>query len=74
MATWFKWWKDKTFMTVLIIALLTMLIGFLIAYFIKYGWLVTCILSIISGVSIKKIITNRINEELRKQSEIKMGG
>lgn len=67
MATWIKWWKDKTFMTVLAIALLTMLIGFLLAYFIEYGWLITIVLSIAGGVSIRKVITNRIDKEVEKE-------
>ena len=70
MATWIKWWKDKTFMTVLAIALLTMLIGFLSVYFIKYGWIITIVLTIAGGVSIRKIITNRIVKELEKEEGI----
>ena len=67
MATWIKWWKDKTFMTILAIALLTMLIGFLLAYFIEYGWLITIVLSIAGGISIRKVITNRIDKEVEKE-------
>ena len=67
MATWIKWWKDKTFMTILAIALLTMLIGFLLAYFIEYGWLITIVLAIAGGVSIRKVITNRIDKEVEKE-------
>lgn len=67
MATWIKWWKDKTFMTVLAIALLTMLIGFLLAYFIEYGWLITIVLSIAGGISIRKVITNRLDKEVEKE-------
>lgn len=70
MATWIKWWKDKTFMTVLAIALLTMLIGFLFAYFIEYGWLITIVLSVAGGVSIRKVITNRIDKEVEKKEEL----
>ena len=55
------------FMTVLAIALLTMLIGFLLAYFIEYGWLITIVLSIAGGVSIRKVITNRIDKEVEKE-------
>ena len=70
MATWIKWWKDKTFMTVLAIALLTMLIGFLSVYFIEYGWIITIVLTIAGGVSIRKIIINRIIKELEKEENI----
>ena len=60
MATWIKWWKDKTFMTVLAIALLTML----------FGWIITIVLTIAGGVSIRKIIINRIIKELEKEEGI----
>ena len=70
MATWIKWWKDKTFMTILAIALLTMLIGFLLTYFIEYGWLITIVLSIAGGVSIRKVITNRIDKEVEKEDRL----
>lgn len=70
MATWIKWWKDKTFMTVLAIALLTMLFGFLSVYFIEYGWIITIVLTIAGGVSIRKIIINRIIKELEKEEDI----
>lgn len=70
MATWIKWWKDKTFMTILAIALLTMLIGFLLAYFIEYGWLITIVLSIAGGISIRKVITNRIDKEVEKEERL----
>ena len=70
MATWIKWWKDKTFMTVLAIALLTMLFGFLSVYFIEYGWIITIVLTIAGGVSIRKIIINRIIKEIEKEEDI----
>lgn len=70
MATWIKWWKDKTFMTVLAIALLTMLFGFLSVYFIEYGWIITIVLTMAGGVSIRKIIINRIIKEIEKEEDI----
>lgn len=70
MATWIKWWKDKTFMTVLAIALLTMLIGFLSVYFLEYGWIITIVSTVAGGISIRKIVTNRIIKELQKEEEL----
>ena len=66
MSTWIKWWKDKTIMSILIIALSVMIIGFLLAYFIDWGWIITIILSAIAGIIIRKIITDRINKEIEK--------
>jgi hypothetical protein len=44
-----------------------MLIGFLLAYFIEYGWLITIVLSIAGGISIRKVITNRLDKEVEKE-------
>ena len=66
MSTWIKWWKDKTFMTILIIALSIMIIGFLSAYFIDWGWIITIILSAVAGILMRKIIIKRIDEEVEK--------
>lgn len=63
--TWFRWWKDKTFMSVLVIALLTMLIGFLLAYFLDWGWILTIVVTAIGGMSIRKIIVKRFDDLTR---------
>ncbi len=60
--TWFRWWKDKTFMSVLVIAMLTMFIGFLLAYYIEWGWILTIVVTAIGGMSIRRIIIKRINK------------
>lgn len=62
MSNWIKWWKDSTFMSVLVIALLTMLIGFLLAYFLEWGWILTIVVTAIGGMSIRRIIIKRINK------------
>ena len=62
MATWIKWWKDKTFIKIWIVIMITMIIGFLLAYFINFGWIVTIVVSCIGGFIIRKIITNKLDE------------
>ena len=66
MNEWIKWWKDKTFMSVLGVALLTMLIGFLLAYYIKWGWILTIVVTAIGGMSIRRIIIKRIDKTVDK--------
>ena len=66
MSNWIKWWKDKTFMSVLGVALLTMLIGFLLAYYIKWGWILTIVVTAIGGMSIRRIILKRIDKTVDK--------
>ena len=64
MATWIKWWKDKTIMSVILIALFTVIVGFVLSYFITWGWIPTIILAIVDGKIIKRIIDDRISEIL----------
>ena len=61
--TWVKWWKDKTFMLVLAIALLTMLIGFLFGYFLDWGWMLTILACLFGGIGIRRVITKRLDDE-----------
>lgn len=64
MTTWIKWWKDKTMLSVILISVLAVIVGFILAYFIDWGWILTIILASISGLSIKRIIMNRIDKEV----------
>lgn len=62
---WFKWWKDKTFMSVLIIALIAMASSFLCARFLPDLWKIPAVVMIClpSGISIRRIIIKRIEEQ-----------
>lgn len=68
MATWFKWWKNKTFLLIMGISLITMIIAFLLAYFIEWGWILAIILTCIGGVLIKKIIDRAIDNWVDKHN------
>lgn len=62
MVTWIKWWKSKFAWTLIGVTLLTMIVGFLLAYFIDWGWIVTIVVSCAGGLVIRKIITNKLDE------------
>lgn len=68
MATWFKWWKNKTFLLIMGISLITMIIAFLLAYFIEWGWILAIILTCIGGVLIRKIIDRAIDNWIDKHN------
>lgn len=59
---WIKWWKDKTFLTILAVALLTMVAAFLLAYFIEWGWVLSLMSVFIGAQMIRTIIIKRIEE------------
>lgn len=65
MATWIKWWKDKTFLKIWGIILLTMGISFGIVIINPDNTLcvIGSILAVcIGGLVIRKVITKKLNE------------
>lgn len=59
---WIKWWKDKTFMSVLGIALGTMVLSFLLAYFISWGWIPAIAVALAGGFAIRKVVVRKLDE------------
>lgn len=62
MGKWIKWWKCKTYMSVLVIALLTILTGFFLAYFLDWGWILTIVVTAIGVMNIRKTIIKGIDK------------
>ena len=62
---WFKWWKDKTYMTILGISLVAIVVCFLLSYFIEWGWLPAIVVAIVCGIAIRQVLIKRINEHLK---------
>lgn len=62
MSNWFKWWKSKFFLTVLGIALATISVSFVLAYFIEWGWILAIIAALLGGLSIRKVLINKLEE------------
>ena len=56
-----KWWKSKKFLTILLIIVITMMLAFMLAYFIPYGWIGSIIITLIGGYCIRRIIINLLN-------------
>ena len=61
MTTWIKWWKNKTFNILLVITLLILLITFLFAYLLEWGWVVSVIVALVGGFIIRKIIIKALD-------------
>jgi uncharacterized membrane protein YccC len=57
-----KWWKNKTFLTVLGIAVGTVGIAFLFAYFITWGWIPAIAVTCIGGLGIRRVIMKKLDE------------
>jgi hypothetical protein len=58
---WIKWWKNKTFLTVLGIVLITMAISFCIAFF-SCAWWLSVIVACVGGFGVRKVIINKLDE------------
>ena len=59
---WFRWWKDRTFLTILAIAIVAMLVAFVFARYISWGWIVSCLVGLLAGLFIRKVITRKLDE------------
>lgn len=58
-----KWWKNKYAVIIVCIGILAVVIGFLFAYFISWGWILSLISAIIGGASIR-YFTNKMIDDL----------
>lgn len=61
MGDWIKWWKDKTFLIVLSIVLVTMAISFCVAFF-SCAWWLSVIIACLGGIGIRKVIVKKLDE------------
>lgn len=50
-----KWWKNKWVVLLMLVGILTVVIGFLFAYFISWGWILTLVVAVVGGVGMMNI-------------------
>ena len=50
-----KWWKNKWAVLLMVVGILTVGIGFLFAYFITWGWILTLVVTAIGGIGMRHI-------------------
>jgi hypothetical protein len=65
MNNFIKWWKSKFVLILIGVALLTMAISFLFAYFFDWGWIVAIITTCSGGFALRKPIEKKIEEFLK---------
>ena len=56
-----KWWKDKTFITILCVIFVTMLVSVLVS-FLQYGWILSIIVALIGGFIIRQVIIKELKK------------
>ena len=63
MRNWVKWWKDETLLKLIVSMITTIIVSFLCAYFIPYGWILSILLAIgIGNFYIKPLFRKKLNE------------
>ena len=48
-----KWWKNKWAVLLMVVGILTVGIGFVFAYFISWGWILTLVVTAIGGIGMR---------------------
>lgn len=59
---WIRWWEDKTFLSVLGVALGTMVASLALALLLEWGWLGSIAVALGGGYAVRRIITNKIDK------------
>lgn len=63
MGTFIKWWKDETLLKIIVSMLSVVIVAFLFAYFIPYGWIASIILALgIGRFYIRPLFRKKLNE------------
>ena len=56
-----KWWKNKWAVLLMVVGIfLTVVIGFLFAYFISWGWILSLVVAVIGGIGMRHIVFKMI--------------
>lgn len=62
MGNWIKWWKSKFFLTILAIVAVTIVVTFLLAYLLEWGWIPAIALALGGGFAIRKVVIKKLDE------------
>jgi hypothetical protein len=57
-----KWWKNKWVVLAVLCLLFTITIGFVLAYFIDWGWILSLVIAIIGGIATRWTISKAFNK------------
>lgn len=71
MAEIIKWWKNKNAVLIICTGVLSVVIAFLFAYFISWGWILSLVIAIAGGITMRIFINKLIDEFAAKNEDIK---
>lgn len=61
-AEWIKWWNDKTIVTIMVVAISSVGLAALSAVLIDWGWVISIIIALVGGYTMKRILFKRLDE------------
>lgn len=64
-----KWWKNKWAVLIMVVGVLTVGVGFLFAYFIPWGWILSILTAIGGGIGISMLIDKMITDYAKQNVE-----
>lgn len=59
---WIRWWKDKTFLSVLCVALGTMVASLALALLLEWGWIGSIVTALAGGFEMRRIVAKKFDE------------
>lgn len=62
MSNWIQWWKDKTFLAMMVIAIIAVVLAYVFARFVTWGWVVSLVIGVIGGLGIRHVVVKKLNE------------
>ena len=62
MSNWIKWWKDKTFLAMMVIAIIAVVLAYVFARFVTWGWVVSLVIGVVGGLGIRHVVVKELNE------------
>lgn len=68
MAELIRWWKNKYAVAIISVGVLTVIIAFLFAYFISWGWILSIVMSAIGGITMRILITKLIEDYVNRRN------
>lgn len=64
-----KWWNNKWAVLIMVVGVLTVGVGFLFAYFISWGWILSILTAIGGGIGISMLIDKLITDYAKQNIE-----
>lgn len=62
MSTWIKWWKDKSILQIIGTAFGAVILAFIPAYFLSWGWILSILIAVFGGITMRKLIIKKLNQ------------